>query len=119
MTTIFLPRPPSLNNIYVNVHKRGRVKTEEYRTWLRAASNDIAAQKPLKVPGEVEITVAIGPRRGDLDNRIKPILDCLVVNGVIDDDKNVTAITARWATEDGARVTITPRAAKTARRAAA
>ena len=110
MTTVFLPRPPSLNNIYVNVHKRGRVKTEEYRTWLRAASNDIAAQKPLKVCGEVEIVVAIGPRRGDLDNRIKPILDCLVVNGVIDDDKNVTAITARWAEEDGACVTITPKA---------
>jgi Holliday junction resolvase RusA-like endonuclease len=107
MTTVFLPRPPSLNNIFVNIPGRGRVKTHDYKTWLRSASNLIMAQKPVRVEGEVEISVAIGPRRGDLDNRIKPILDCLVTNGVIDDDKHVVAITARWALEDGAMVTIT------------
>lgn len=107
MTTVFLPRPPSLNNIFVNVPGRGRVKTRDYVTWLRAATNSIIAQKPTRVEGEIEISVSIGPRRGDLDNRIKPILDCLVTNGVIEDDRKVTAITARWAAEDGAMVTIT------------
>jgi len=117
MTTVFLPRPPSLNNIFVNIPGRGRVKTHDYKTWLRSASNLIMAQKPVRVEGEVEITVAIGPRRGDLVIRIKPLLDCLVTNGVIDDDKHVVAITARWALEDGAMVTITKSTQPTAPKA--
>lgn len=38
------PCPPSLNNAYVNVPKRGRVPSRELSAWKRVAANDIWAQ---------------------------------------------------------------------------
>ncbi len=32
-TTVNLPYPPVLNNLYANVPGKGRVKSERYRAW--------------------------------------------------------------------------------------
>jgi hypothetical protein len=37
--------PPSVNTIYANVPGKGRVKSARYKTWLKAAGWDIAAQR--------------------------------------------------------------------------
>ncbi len=51
MIRITLPLPPSVNALYRNVAKRGRVKTERYNTWLQAAGWALKEQKPGKVEG--------------------------------------------------------------------
>ena len=85
-----LPTPPSTNNLFVNVKGRGRVKTDRYRSWLRAAGNELRAQKPRKVAGPVAVSIEVGPdKRRDLDNYSKAVLDLLVMCGAIDDDSNV------------------------------
>jgi len=43
----------------------------------------------------------------DLDNRLKPSIDCLVASGRIDDDRNVVEIVARKSLDkDFARITV-------------
>lgn len=99
---VTLPVPPTLNNAYRNVPGKGRVKTREYGAWLAPAIIIIRASvrtaKAVRGPLHIAIRLPL-KMRGDIDNRIKPILDALVKSGRIDDDRNV-----RWLTvwrEDG------------------
>ena len=46
-----------------------------------------------------------GPRKGDIDNRIKAVLD-LLSRHVIDDDRDVVSVTAAWGDVDGCRVEV-------------
>lgn len=111
MTTIVhLPKPPSLNNLFFNVRGRGRVITRQYSNWKANAIKELLVQKPKPVHGDVMIDVRVGPRSGDLDNRLKALFDVLVEGGVIDDDRKVVKLTAQWDYElNGATVTIIPR----------
>jgi Holliday junction resolvase RusA-like endonuclease len=91
---IEIPRPPSVNGLYRNVAGRGRVKTLRYRTWIRAAGNEINAQRPLEPisgPYVAEITVDKG--RADLDGLAKGPLDLLVALGLTPDDKHLQRLT--------------------------
>lgn len=106
MTVLEIPIPPSTNNMFVNVKGRGRVKSTEYRKWRDAAGWFIQSQPHPKVPGKVNITIEVRRGRGDIDNRVKPVLDLLVLNRLIDDDRHVESVTARWADIDSCRVTI-------------
>lgn len=94
--TAELPLPPTVNNAYVN-GKKGRFKSAASKRWQRTAVAEIWRQVPagLRIGGPVVVYIAL-PRkmRGDCDNRIKPILDALVVSKRIDDDRNVMAVTA-------------------------
>jgi Holliday junction resolvase RusA-like endonuclease len=107
MLTITIPVPPSANNMFINVPKRGRVKSTEYRKWRDAAGWFIQSQPHPKVPGKVNILIEVRRGRGDIDNRVKPVLDLLVLHHLIDDDRNVQSVTARWADVDSCRVTVT------------
>jgi len=79
MISLELPVPPSANRIW----RVGRGRTylsPEYRLWLKKARILIRNQyrgKPLT--GEVFVNIAWfrRARRGDLDNKAKPILDAL------------------------------------------
>ena len=88
--------PPSANNAYANGSK-GRYKRAAVMEWANATVADLWRQVPagLRIGGPVVVYIAL-PRkmRGDCDNRIKPILDALVVSKRIDDDRNVMAVTA-------------------------
>ena len=92
-----LPVPPPLNNAYVNVRGRGRIKSVPYRAWRRAAVLSIFAQVPaaLRIGGPVEVFISLPAKmRGDVDGRIKAVLDALVDSNRIDDDRYVLAVTA-------------------------
>jgi len=118
VTVFTLPFPPSVNNLFVNIPGRGRVKTQRYRTWRNAAGWDIRAAKPGKFEGPVEISVVYqrpDSRRRDLDNLFKAIADALVEFEIIEDDSKIERITLEWGESRGATVTIIPRdAAETA-----
>lgn len=102
---IRIPIPPSLNGIFRNVPGIGRVKTGGYKRWITQAGYAVLAQRPEKWKGDVAVSIAIGPRqRGDLDNRIKPVLDLLTKMQVIEDDRKVVEITARWSVIPGCEV---------------
>ena len=106
-----LPFPPSVNSMFRNVNGRGRVKSAEYKAWLVEAGVMLKQQKPRPPNGRVRITVDLDDkRRGDADNRIKPIIDLLVAHGVIPDDSKtyVKRMSIGWERVDDCVVSITP-----------
>lgn len=88
---LWLPAPPSVNNMYRS--GRGRVyRSTGYKRWQQEA--DLAfllaggCRKWLGYPVSVEIDLFPGPhyRERDLDNICKPLLDFLVYREVLQDD---------------------------------
>ncbi len=113
MITLKLPMPPSVNALYRNVPKVGRVKTQRYLTWFRAASNELRAQRPKKVRGEYVMTIFVerpDRRKRDLFNLPKAIEDLLVAHGVVEDDHLVVDGRVVWAGEGkgGCTVQVSP-----------
>jgi Holliday junction resolvase RusA-like endonuclease len=96
VVALSLPVPPSVNALYRNVPRRGRVKTRAYRQWLNSAGWEIQLQRQgcIGAGFEVEITLPL-KTRGDIDNRVKPTLDALTKFGVIRDDRDCRSITVR------------------------
>lgn len=113
MVTLTLKLPPSVNALYRNVARVGRVKTAAYRSWVTAAHYSIIAQAipPRLVEPPYHISIRLPLRmRGDASNRVKAIEDALVKAGVLSDDSRVYALTVRRDEEisaDVCRVTIT------------
>lgn len=96
-----LPIPPSLNAMFANARGKGRVKTREYRMWIKHAKWDVwlatkGQHKTIEGPFDVEIECDRPNMRRDLDNIIKPLLDILVSEDVVTDDRYVKRITASW-----------------------
>jgi len=91
--------PCSVNAMYRNVKGRGRVKSQRYNTWLNAVNWQVAAQKPEKVEGDIEVAIFCKKpdrRKRDVDNCIKAVLDLLVSNSLIEDDSKVQRVSAEW-----------------------
>lgn len=78
-----LPMPPSTNNMFVNVPKRGRASSEEYRDWKQSARRivmrawEAAARPKIGKPYKVKISLGLN-RSGDIANREKALTDILV-----------------------------------------
>lgn len=90
--------PPSVNALYRNVAKVGRVKTAAYRQWVQAAHYSIIAQAfpPRLVEPPYSVSIRLPLRmRGDVSNRVKAIEDALVKAGVMTDDSRVYALNVR------------------------
>lgn len=100
--SVELPMPPTINNAFIKARHPGkknrqRIKSPEYRAWTKEAVAELARQVPaaLRIGGKVVIYIALPEKMaGDVDNRIKPVLDALVASGRIDDDANVVSVTA-------------------------
>ena len=91
--------PPSVNRMYRN-GRGGRYKRPEVEEW----QSDIARQlrekwgKLRPYTGEVEVRVQFtvnNRRRWDIDNRLKALLDCFEMGGVIKDDTQISGIIAK------------------------
>ncbi len=106
-----LPVPPSVNAAWRNVAGKGRVKTAIYKKWRNEALMMVAVMcgglRPISGPVSVHIAIKRPNKRSDVDNRIKCCLDLLQAAALIDDDKNVHEVTARWDDmADGCEVTV-------------
>lgn len=95
-----LPFPPTTNTLYVNVPRKGRVKSEGYKAWISAAGWELKLQRPAHVPGRyrLALTLTAPDRRArDADNLIKAVSDLLKAHDVIDEDSLAKSVTAEWA----------------------
>jgi Holliday junction resolvase RusA-like endonuclease len=108
-----LPFPPSVNHLFATVRQGAglrRVVSLEYKNWRAISAWEIKRQRPKCASGRVEVSITFEEKKGrrDIDNLLKPILDCLVDNGVIggDSSKTVRKITAQWGDVLGARIEI-------------
>ncbi len=88
---LWLPAPPSVNNMYRS--GRGRVyRSTGYKRWQQEADLAFIQAGGLRpwsaYPVCVEIDLFPGPqyRQRDLDNIVKPLLDFLVYRSVLADD---------------------------------
>lgn len=109
LVAIHLPFPPSVNNLYFNVQRRGRVETPEYLNWQDEAGWELKSQRPRKIEGRCIVSIDLDEtRRGDADNRSKAVLDLLVTHGIIggDDKKYVRRVSIGWEPIAGCRVVI-------------
>ena len=97
---IDLPMPPSANNLWGR-SKQGVVYTKpHYAKWQKLCQGYCLAagwhKTPIKGPYTAEITLDSNYHRGDLDNRVKAVLDILVKMGVTDDDSLCAKPSSRW-----------------------
>lgn len=97
MIEINLPtKPASVNAIW-----RGRrFKTQLYLDYEKEISYLIKSQLPLKskMQGEIEVEFIFHLKqykRTDCDNLVKPLLDILVKNGIMEDDRKVVKVSAQ------------------------
>lgn len=100
--------PPSLNNIFFNVKRKGRIKTPLYTAWLVKCHDELRKQSGWHVPGKTRIrmTYSRAQTKADLDNLQKPVLDLLVQAGRIADDRNVVEIRASFGPVKGTLIEI-------------
>jgi len=113
--TIDLPWPPSANKYWRIVNNRV-VTSRAGRRYQRDVADLVWRQTSLdrmRPCGTRKITrlviTAYPPdrRRRDIDNIIKPTVDALKLAGMFDDDSQIQAITAQWATrEDGTLICV-------------
>ncbi len=91
-----VPLPPPANNAFVNVPGVGRVRSSAYKAWTESAGLIIKSKKASPIEGAYSVTIVL-PRktRGDVDGRIKGILDVLVSLGLTPDDKHCEEVTCR------------------------
>jgi Holliday junction resolvase RusA-like endonuclease len=117
-----LPYPPSVNRIWRSSTKSAGKNVyiaPSYVKWKQAAGALLMTQRGWmmrRVVGPFSIDIALCPPkghpRGDLDNRIKAVLDFLQASTVISNDKHCQLICAYWAlpgmAPEGCRATVKP-----------
>ena len=97
MPTLRLPWPPSVNHFYRSIG-RGRVLISSAgREYIAVVGGHLLLQRPRwkVLDGRIEVAiVATTPdkRRRDIDNLLKPMLDCLTKAGVWADDCQIDRI---------------------------
>jgi Holliday junction resolvase RusA-like endonuclease len=120
--TVELPPPPSVNQAFRNVFRKkgkgpARVRTAEYTIWRNMAAQILAVKIPkrCRVAGYFEVAINLPKKmRGDLDNRVKGILDALVTANLVDDDRFMEELhVCRRADQDFAVIIVKPVTAAT------
>ena len=117
-----LPYPPSVNKIYAPIVIKGRprlMKTKDHAEYMGAVGNAVRVarvldpltdQLPFLGPVKVEIEIFRPLKSGDLDNRLKAILDGLNGEAWMDDDQVIELHARRSDDKENPRaiVTVTP-----------
>lgn len=97
--------PPSTNHLFATIGRR-RVKTRDYRIWSEEARVDVLAQQVPLIPGRIAVDIVVCKFRGDIDNRLKAILDSMVANDIIEDDSHINDLRIRHGEAKENRCTI-------------
>jgi len=88
---LFLPLPPSVNKVWMPVRTRAGaaiIKRAASRDWAAQAKREVHAQRQgRKISTPFQAIVELPKCRGDIDNRIKQILDACQAGGAITNDK--------------------------------
>lgn len=108
--TLVVPMPPSTNSLFRNVPGRGRALTSTYRKWIEEAGWQLASQPKWSFPGDVILTITVGPRKAgaDASNYIKAPEDLLVRHGIIIDDSYVYWGEYGWGDVKGCQIDVRP-----------
>lgn len=99
---LFLPLPPSTNNLFENPKGRSgkRNPTKRYEQWKAAASLALSRQQVHAVMGPVQVRLVVGrcSDSRDADNCAKAPLDFLVKNKLIEGDNRtcVRRLVIEW-----------------------
>jgi Holliday junction resolvase RusA-like endonuclease len=97
---LWLPWPPTANNMFNQTRSGRRFISEGYQEWRDLAAAHLLGQRPVKMDCSVALEIfltAPDKRKWDPDNRIKPIFDVLVSHKIIEDDNS--EIIKRYAVE--------------------
>lgn len=93
---ICLPLPPSVNEMYRQAAfkgGRGRTITPKYAEWREKAADSLTLQSWDMPAPPYGVTIRVNiDNRGDIDNRVKAVLDLLVKHGVLTGDQWVNAL---------------------------
>ena len=92
--SVTIPRPPSVNNLFVNGTNGGRFKARHYKVWIVEAGIQLS-QQTVDAPmfsGPIRVAIILDKGRADIDNLCKPILDLLTAHRLIHDDRNVNEL---------------------------
>lgn len=93
VSIIDLPLPPSVNHLFANAGKKGRVITPRYKAWRDEAGWSLLRQRPGSVSGRYSLEVYIqADAKADLGNLEKALSDLLVSHRVVEDDIQAWAI---------------------------
>lgn len=94
--TLFLPRPPTSNNLFPNSKSGRRFISPEYRAWKMHATLSLRAQgiRPAGIGGAIVMYEFKKPdnRRRDVANMEKATTDLLVQYGILQDDSLIEEI---------------------------
>ncbi len=94
--TIQLPKPPSANQLFVPNRRASKGRpvfpSKAYVSWQKEADKQLLEQWAKSgesaIQGEYGIIILANvSRRADIDNLAKPILDLLVTNKIVPDDR--------------------------------
>lgn len=113
MIYIVLPYPPPTNRLWRNWRGRTVLSTEAraYKAKVRAAAGGTAG--PIKGPISISIWVYRPRKSGDLDGRIKAVLDALQGVAYVDDSQVVSLHAYRFDDKASPRVEVEVRSAET------
>ena len=103
--------PPSVNQMYRTGRQGQRYKRPEVEEWQDEVAKQLREAWGDKRPfvGEVLLKIEFSVktnRRWDVDNRLKALIDCLELGGVIHDDAQVAGINAKRVNRDEIRTII-------------
>lgn len=97
---INLDWPPTVNHYYTVARGR-KILSQRGRDYKKAQGWQMIAQTIAKhMSGKFKVHITANPpdrRRRDLDNLLKPILDCLTEYGAITDDSDIDELLIRRA----------------------
>lgn len=89
---LWLPVPPSANNLFANRRRGGRYKTKRYLEWIKKAGAEVLLARPRPIQGSYALSLTLPKIRGDADNRIKAVNDLLVDMCLVGDDSQCKSI---------------------------
>ena len=88
-----LPLPPSANRLWRSGGRKPYIPPE-YVAWKREAGWILAAARLRHIDGPFAVDIGVPAKMlGDIDNRVKALLDLFAEHGVTDNDRNAWRIT--------------------------